>query len=61
VKDTFSGSAVIVGRRFPIVHVHDKNSIVEVRTPFYGFGQTLQTAHSELVAVELDFSFTPHV
>uniref|UniRef100_A0ACD5UXE4 Uncharacterized protein n=1 Tax=Avena sativa TaxID=4498 RepID=A0ACD5UXE4_AVESA len=30
VKDTFSGSAVIVGRRFPIVHVHDKNSIVEV-------------------------------
>ncbi|KAL6650694.1 hypothetical protein ACP70R_009619 [Stipagrostis hirtigluma subsp. patula] len=30
VKDTFSGSAVIVGRRFPICHVHDNNSIVEV-------------------------------
>jgi hypothetical protein len=30
VKDTFSGSAVIVGRRFPICHVHENNSIVEV-------------------------------
>ncbi|GJN03093.1 hypothetical protein PR202_ga20502 [Eleusine coracana subsp. coracana] len=30
VKDTFPGSAVIVGRRFPICHVHDNNSIVEV-------------------------------
>ncbi|KAE8813236.1 hypothetical protein D1007_09627 [Hordeum vulgare] len=30
VKDTFLGAAVIVGRRFPIVHVHDNNSIVEV-------------------------------
>ncbi|WVZ85398.1 hypothetical protein U9M48_032334 [Paspalum notatum var. saurae] len=30
VKDTFSGSAVIVGRRFPIVHVHENDSIVEV-------------------------------
>ncbi|KAL5216519.1 hypothetical protein ABZP36_007920 [Zizania latifolia] len=30
VKDTFSGSAVIVGRRFPICHVYENNSIVEV-------------------------------
>ncbi|KAF8667271.1 hypothetical protein HU200_052940 [Digitaria exilis] len=30
VKDTFSGSAVIVGRRFPICHVHENDSIVEV-------------------------------
>lgn len=30
VKDTFLGSAVIVGRRFPICHVHENNSIVEV-------------------------------
>ncbi|CAD6263924.1 unnamed protein product [Miscanthus lutarioriparius] len=34
VKDTFSGSAVIVGRRFPICHVHENNSIVEVSS-FY--------------------------
>nr|CAB3484366.1 unnamed protein product [Digitaria exilis] len=30
VKDTFSGSAVIVGRRFPICHVHENDSIVEL-------------------------------
>ncbi|KAL6843462.1 hypothetical protein ACP4OV_026784 [Aristida adscensionis] len=30
VKDTFPGSAVIVGRRFPICHVHENSSIVEV-------------------------------